>query len=88
MAIEKKLIHFNNKEVFEEKLAEKEILDTSIVFVKDSNTIHTRGENYQFIKWTVLSNSNVPPDGYDIVTDSEYNQLSDSEGLELYIKSY
>lgn len=50
MAIEKKLIHFNNKEVFEEKLAEKEILDTSIVFVKDSNTIHTRGENYQFIK--------------------------------------
>lgn len=50
MAIEKKLIHFNKKEVFDQKLAEKEILDTSVVFIKDSNIIHTRGENYQFIK--------------------------------------
>ena len=88
MAIEKKLIHFNKKEVFDQKLAEKEILDTSIVFIKDSNMIHTHGEDYRFIGWTVLSNSNVPPDGYDIITDSEHNQLSDSEGLELYIKTY
>lgn len=43
MAINKKLIHFNRKEVFEEKLANNEILDTSIVFIKDSKEIWTHG---------------------------------------------
>lgn len=39
MAINKKLIHFKRKEVFEEKLANNEILDTSIVFIDDTNEI-------------------------------------------------
>lgn len=86
MAIDKKLIHFNTKDVFDQK--KDQIKDSSIVFVKDANMIYTHGEAYQFIEWTVLSNSNVPPDGYDIITDLEHNQLSDSEGLELYVKSY
>ena len=46
MAINKKLIHFNRKEVFEEKLANNEILDTSIVFIKDSKEIWTHGQFY------------------------------------------
>ena len=49
MAINKKLIHFNSKEVFEEKLANNEILDTSIVFVKDSKEIWTHGNLYKSV---------------------------------------
>lgn len=48
--INKKLIHFNNKSTFDQKVKDGEILDTSIVFVKDSNIIHTHGEDYQFIE--------------------------------------
>lgn len=33
MAINKKLIHFRNKQKFEEELAKGNILDTSIVFI-------------------------------------------------------
>lgn len=54
MAIDKKLIHFNRKEVFEEKLANNEILDTSIVFVKDSKEIYTHGNLYKSINWSIL----------------------------------
>lgn len=54
MAINKKLIHFNRKEVFEEKLANNEILDTSIVFVKDSKEIYTHGNLYKSVNWSVL----------------------------------
>lgn len=54
MAIDKKLIHFNRKEVFEEKLANNEILDTSIVFVKDSKEIYTHGNLYKSVNWDVL----------------------------------
>lgn len=50
MAINKKLVHFNTKAIFDKKLAEKEILDTSVVFIKDSNIIHTHGEDYQFVE--------------------------------------
>ena len=39
MAINKKLIHFNEKSEFEKRLANDEILDTSIVFIKDSKEI-------------------------------------------------
>ena len=46
MAINKKLIHFNEKTEFEKRLANNEILDTSIVFVKDSKEIWTHGNYY------------------------------------------
>lgn len=49
MVIEKKLIHFNKKEDFKNRLDNNEILDSSIVFVKDSNMIYTHGEEYQWI---------------------------------------
>jgi hypothetical protein len=52
MAIDKKLIHFNTKDTFDQK--KDQIKDTSIVFVKDSNTIYTHGEEYQFVGWSVL----------------------------------
>ena len=57
MAIDKKLIHFQSKNKFEEKNNAGEILDSSIVFVKDSNEIYTHGEEYQFVGWSKL----IPP---------------------------
>ena len=50
MVINKKLIHFNHKEDFEERNNAGDILDSSIVFVKDSHEIYTHGEQYQFIE--------------------------------------
>ena len=39
MAIDKKLIHFKTLASFEEQLAAENILDTSIVFIKDAKKI-------------------------------------------------
>lgn len=46
--INKKLIHFDQNSTFEEK--KDEILDASIVFIKDANKIYTHGTEYQFIE--------------------------------------
>lgn len=46
MAINKKLIHFQKKETFNTKLHDGEILDTSIVFIKDTKEIWTHGQIY------------------------------------------
>ena len=54
MAINKKLIHFNEKSEFDKRLANNEILDTSIVFIKDSNEIWTHGNLYKSVNWSVL----------------------------------
>ena len=54
MAINKKLIHFNSKENFDNKVANNEILDTSIVFVKDSKEIYTHGNLYKSVNWSEL----------------------------------
>lgn len=55
MAINKKLIHFKEKSVFEEKRANNEILDTSIVFVKDAKEIWTHGQFYKSVNWSILT---------------------------------
>jgi len=46
MAINKKLIHFNNRKTFDSELANNNILPTSIVFIKDSQEIWTHNEFY------------------------------------------
>ena len=46
MAINKKLIHFNKKEDFDREVANNNILDQSIVFIKDSQEIWTHGQLY------------------------------------------
>ena len=58
MAINKKLIHFKNKQKFEEELANNNILDTSICFIQDTKEIWTHGTIYGYNKWnTILTNS-------------------------------
>lgn len=46
MAINKKLIHFKNKENFNNEVANGNILDTSIVFIQDTKEIYTHGQFY------------------------------------------
>lgn len=46
MAINKKLIHFQKKATFDTELAAGNILDTSIVFIKDAKLIWTHGNLY------------------------------------------
>lgn len=46
MAINKKLIHFQRLASFKEQLAANNILDTSIVFIKDAQQIWTHGQYY------------------------------------------
>ena len=54
MAINKKLIHFKNKQNFETEVANNNILDNSIVFIQDSKEISTHGTIYKSVNWSVL----------------------------------
>lgn len=54
MAINKKLIHFKNKENFNNEVANGNILDTSIVFIQDSREISTHGTLYNTVNWSIL----------------------------------
>lgn len=51
MAINKKLIHFKNKQKFEEELANNNILNTSICFIQDTKEIWTHGTIYCYNEW-------------------------------------
>lgn len=46
--LKQKLIHFESNSEFDKR--KSEILDTSIVFIKDTNKIYTHGEEYQFVE--------------------------------------
>ena len=46
MAINEKLIHFKNKENFDNEVANGNILDTSIVFIQETKQIYTHGNFY------------------------------------------
>ena len=46
MAINKKLIHFQNKSTFNAQLKAGNLKDTSIVFIKDTQEIWTHGQLY------------------------------------------
>lgn len=52
MAINKKLIHFKNKQTFEQEVANNNILDTSIVFIQDTQEIYTHGQYYTCKNWS------------------------------------
>lgn len=54
MAINKKLIHFKNKENFDNEVANGNILDNSIIFIQDSKEISTHGTVYKTVNWSVL----------------------------------
>ena len=91
MAINKKLIHFKNKENFDNEVANGNILDTSIVFIQDSKQIWTHGEYYghetlifndiSVNSWTVIEDINFPYNYFssiilDNVTEDDYAEVS------------
>lgn len=84
MAINKKLIHFKKKEDFLSKLENQEILDTSIIFIKDTKEIWTHGEYYSQLPEGLLTQEELdsileeafyaedePNNGYDYVDMGE-----------------
>lgn len=87
MAINKKLIHFKSKENFNNEVANDNILDTSIVFIKDSKEIYTHGNVYKSVNWSVLDSEYVvieingedvtisasDPDGHQFPTECLYD---------------
>lgn len=60
MAINKKLIHFKEKEEFKKRLDNNEILDTSIVFIKDTKEIYTHESEYKTVTWKNIGVPKVP----------------------------
>lgn len=93
--LKQKLIHFESNSEFDKR--KSEILDTSIVFIKDTNKIYTHGEEYQFVEWSILGTigdssddtTNVPV-GYSYYIlagdDSASPYWMDSEGKTIYVK--
>lgn len=75
--INKKLVHFNNKTTFEEQNDAGNILETSIVFVKDSNEIYTHGAEYQWVGWSYLIN--IPTDYSLFETKTDLLKDADNE---------
>ena len=65
MAIEKKLIHFNKDEKFQEEKEAGNIKDTSIIFTGDERKIYTHGEEYKTVTWRNIGKD--PFNGYDYV---------------------
>lgn len=56
MAINKKLIHFNKEDSFTNEKEAGNILDTSIVFVKDAKKIITHSSEYPAVNWGKIKN--------------------------------
>lgn len=89
--INKKLIHFNYDSDFE-KRKDTEILDTSIVFIKDANKIYTHGTDYQWVGWSVIGTIGSPeppvsiPAGYAYVSPIEDDWWIDSEDKVILVK--
>lgn len=65
MAINKTFVHFDHKSVFDEKLVNNELLESSIVFIKDTQQIWTHGQLYN------CSDPNLS----DYITEAELNNL-------------
>lgn len=74
--INKKLVHFNSKTAFEEQKDAGNILETSIVFVKDSNEIYTHDTEYRWVGWSYLTAD--IPEGYVLfnVTDGSFKDAN------------
>lgn len=80
MAINKKLIHFQTMANFEAQLSAGNILDTSIVFIKDAKKIWTHGEFYdcggaEEISWDAIQDRPTIP--------TKLSELNNDDG---YIK--
>lgn len=76
MAINKKLIHFKNKQNFETEVANGNILDSSIVFIQDSREIYTHGTYY---------GSTINPSGYLTISVADSKYLTINDAINTYL---
>lgn len=84
MAINKKLIHFTEKQNFSNEVAKGNILDTSIIFIKDTKQIWTHDQIYD-----CSSNIEATEVEYDSIDDilpggSSDSFLTKTEAISLY----
>lgn len=85
MAINKKLIHFNKKEDFLKEQEAGNILNTSIVFIKDSKEIYTHGEFYDSSGGTKVTEEDFEIKEMRIIdSDDPQSVLTREEADELY----
>lgn len=77
MAINKKLIHFKNKQKFNEELANGNILETSIVFIQDTQEIYTHSTFYDGKQ---VDLSNIETSIQNILNNKQDN-ISDLEAI-------
>ena len=77
MAINKKLIHFKSKQKFNEELANGNILETSIVFIQDTQEIYTHGTFYDGKQ---VDLSNIETSIQNILNNKQDN-ISDLEAI-------
>lgn len=77
MAINKKLIHFKTKQKFNEELANGNILETSIVFISDTQEIYTHGTFYDG-KQVDLSNIEI---SIQNILNNKQDNISDLDAI-------
>jgi hypothetical protein len=58
-------------------------LDSSIIFIKDSNEIYTHGREYQWVGWSYLKE--IYPSGYTVFRTADDKILNGSDGP-FYVK--
>ena len=78
--INKKLIHFESGSEFDKR--KSEILDTSIVFIKDTNKIYTHGVEYQFVEWSYID----APKGYTSYLLRDRSVWRDNDNEIIFVK--
>ena len=97
MAINKKLIHFKNKQKFNEELANGNILETSIVFIQETTEIYTHGQFYDGSTFdpsnieksieNIINNkadkTELPTKTSDLTNDSGFITINDVPALEI-----
>lgn len=73
MAIKKTLVHFKNKDRFNEELENNNILDTSICFIQDTKEIYTHGQLYDGSTFDPID---IETSIQNIITDKQDKLLS------------
>ena len=69
--MKKILVHLQNQDDFDMQVQNNNITDQSIVFIKDTKTINTHGNNYSSVNWGYLGDQTEPQYIIDILT-AEY----------------
>lgn len=82
--INNRIIHFEHKDTFDEQNELNNVSDLSIVFIKDSCTVRTHSQDYNFINWSILTED--VPQGYEKFITEDGLKFSALDGS-FYVKN-